>query len=204
MATTTVNLDPEKYTNHEVGVKWDLTKALSLTAATYKIDRENVRYANPDGTFIQTGTSQVKGAEVSLTGHVTKDWQVLASYSRNFGELTNATSPTLTAGTPLALLPRDTVAIWNRYQFAPNWGAGVGVVYHSDMFATLQPANNRVQLPAYTTVDAALYWKALPNIDVQLNFTNIFNEKYILTADANDNLTPGAPRSAVLSIRSKF
>ena len=204
VATATVNLDPEKYTNREIGIKWDLTKALALTAATYKTDRENVRFANPDGTFIQTGTSQVKGAEIALTGYVNRDWQVTAGYSRNFGELTGATSPTLPAGTPLPLLPRDTLAIWNRYQFADNWGAGLGVVYHSDMFAALSPLSTRVKLPGYTTVDAALYWKITPKLDAQLNVTNIFDTKYILTADGNDNLSPGASRSAILSIRSKF
>jgi len=204
VATTTVNLDPEKYTNRELGIKWDLSKALSFSAAAYKTDRENVRYANPDGTFVQTGTSQVNGAELALTGFVTKDWQVSTGYSRNFGQLTSATSPTLPAGTPLSLLPRDTIAVWNRYQLTPEWGAGVGVVYHSDMFAALQPFASRVLLPGYTTVDGAIYWKVMPNLDAQLNLTNIFNAKYIQTADGNDNLSPGTPRSAIVSIRSKF
>ncbi len=204
VATATVNLDPEKYINREVGVKWDITKALALTAATYKTDRENVRFANANGTFIQTGQSRVKGGELTLTGSITQDWQISAGYTRSFGELTSATSPTLVAGTPLPNLPRETISVWNRYQFLPNWGAGVGVVYHTPMFAALQPASNLVQLPAFTTVDAALYWKIMPNLSAQLNVTNIFNAKYIQSADSNDNLTPGAPTSAMLSITSKF
>jgi catecholate siderophore receptor len=204
VATATVNLEPEKYINREVGVKWDITKRLALTAATYKTDRENVRFANADGTFIQTGQSRVKGAELTLTGTVTDDWQLSAGYTRNFGELAGATSPTLVAGTPLPNLPRETISIWNRYQFLPNWGVGAGVVYHAPMFAALQPRTNLVQLPAFTSVDAALYWKMMPNISAQLNVTNVFNTRYIQSADSNDNILPGAPTTATLSITSKF
>jgi catecholate siderophore receptor len=37
-------------------------------------------------------------------------------------------------------------------------------------------------LPSYTTVDAALFWQINDNLKAQLNVTNLFNEKYILTA----------------------
>jgi catecholate siderophore receptor len=45
VATNTVTLDPEKYTNYEVGAKWDVVPALAITAALYRTDRENIRFA---------------------------------------------------------------------------------------------------------------------------------------------------------------
>jgi catecholate siderophore receptor len=204
VAANTVNLEPEKYTNYEVGVKWDVTKALAFTAATYRVDRENVRFAQANGTFVQTGESRVEGHEITLTGYVTNRWQVSGGWSHNHGELTSATSPTLVAGTPLPLLPSDTVSLWNRYQITSNWAAGVGVVYHTEMFASLQPFNNLVVLPSFTTVDAAVYWKINEHWKAQLNVTNLFNERYILSADNNDNLSPGAPTTVVLSMTSRF
>lgn len=201
----TLTLDPEKYTNYEIGAKWDISRALAATAALFRTDRENVRFATSPTTFVQTGESQVEGLELTLTGYITNKWQIAAGYSHIFkGELTNATSTTLPAGTPLPLLPQDTFSLWNRYQLTPTFGAGVGVVYHSDSFATLQPSNNRVVLPSFTTVDAALFFKLSEKTTAQLNFGNIFNEGYIVSADANDNLTPGAPRSVILSVTSKF
>ena len=122
VAANTVNLEPEKYTNYEVGVKWDVTKALAFTAATYRVDRENVRFAQANGTFVQTGESRVEGHEITLTGYVTNRWQVSGGWSHNHGELTSATSPTLVAGTPLPLLPSDTVSLWNRYQITLQLG----------------------------------------------------------------------------------
>jgi len=181
-----------------------VTRALALTAATYRVDRENVRFAQPDGTFVQTGQSRVEGYEIALTGYVTNQWQISAGWSHNHGELTSATSPVLPAGTPLPLLPSDTLSLWNRYQLTPAWGAGVGLVYHTEMFASLQPLNNLVVLPSYITVDAALFWKINDNLKAQLNVTNLFNERYILSADNNDNLSPGAPATVTLSMTTRF
>lgn len=200
----TRELEPEKYENKEVGLKWDITEALAFTTAFYEVDRTNVRFAQPDGTFIQTGKSQVDGVEVTLTGYVTDRWQVAGGYGHQTGELTSSTSATLPAGTPLPLLPSDTFSLWNRYQLTPDLGAGLGVIYHSNFFASLQPDTNRVELPAYTTVDAALYYRINDHLRAQLNAINIFNESYILTADSNDNLSPGAPRTFYVSLTSSY
>jgi catecholate siderophore receptor len=211
VALNTLTLDPEKYTNYEIGAKWDVTRALAFTAAAYRTDRENVRFpiTLPDGSpgFVQTGESQVEGLELTLTGYLTDKWQVAGGYNHIFkGELTSATSPTLPAGTPLPLLPEDTFSIWNRYQFSSWFGAGIGLVYHSSSLATLLGPTDptRVVLPAYTTVDAALFFKLNEKWSAQLNVNNIFNEGYIVSADSVNNLTPGAPTTAILSVTAKF
>jgi catecholate siderophore receptor len=203
--TSTLTLDPEKYTNREVGAKWDMTPTLAFTTAYFVTDRENVRFPQANNTFVQSGKSQVQGIEVTLTGYLTDKWQVAGGYQHIFkGELTSQISATLLAGNPLPLLPEDTFSLWNRYQFTPFFGAGVGLVYHSDSFATLMGPGSRVVIPAFTTVDAALFFKFSETLSAQVNVTNIFNEGYIVSADGNDNLTPGAPRTAILSVTSKF
>ena len=102
------------------------------------------------------------------------------------------------------MLPHDTISLWNRYQFTPMWAAGVGVVYHTDNCATLQPDSNRVVLPSFTPVDAALFVDLDKNWSGQVNVSNIFNADYIVSADANDNLTPGAPTTVVFSLTARF
>jgi catecholate siderophore receptor len=203
--TSTLTLEPEKYTNRELGAKWDVTPTLAFTTAYFVTDRENVRFPQANNTFVQSGKSQVEGIEVTLTGYLTDKWQIAGGYQHIFkGALTSQISPTLLAGNPLPLLPEDTFSLWNRYQFTPLFGAGVGLVYHSDSFATLMGPGSRVMMPAFTTVDAALFFKLSETLSAQVNMTNIFNEGYIVSADGNDNLTPGAPRTAILSVTSKF
>ncbi len=57
----TKDLELEKYVNKEVGLKWGITPELAFTTAVYEVDRINVRFAQPDSTFIQAGKSEVEG-----------------------------------------------------------------------------------------------------------------------------------------------
>ncbi len=200
--SATVNLDPEKFTNYEVGVKWDVTADLAFTAAGYQLTRTNVRFQQPDGTFVQTGETEVKGFEAGLVGYLTDAWQISAGYGHQVGKVTKATATTAPAGTPLPLLPSDTFSLWNRYQFTKAFGAGFGIVHRTDMLAQL--STTEVVLPSFTTVDAAVFWKINDNLRAQVNVENIFNEGYYISAHNNNNITPGAPTTAYVSLTSNF
>lgn len=207
--TTTSSFEPEKFTNYEIGAKFDVTPALSLTVAHYWLTRENSRFNDPlqGGRAVQTGETEVEGTEVTLTGYVTDKWQVAAGYANQYGEVTGATvtgTTTINLGTELPNLPRNTFSLWNRYQFTDRWGAGVGVIHRDDMIAALANDGAQVILPDYTTVDAALYFKLNDNLRAQLNVENLFNEKYFLNAHNNNNIQPGAPTTAYFSVTSNF
>ena len=48
LSLTNQALDPEEFTNYELGAKWDLGTALSFTAALYRLDRGNVIVPDPN------------------------------------------------------------------------------------------------------------------------------------------------------------
>ena len=202
----TVTAEPEKFTNYEIGAKYDITPSLSFTMAHYWLTRENSRFTigTAPTDVIQTGETQVEGTEVTLGGYVTDKWQIAAGYGHQNGEVTKATA--VPAGSELPNVPRDTFSLWNRYQFSPMWGAGVGVVHRADMIAVLRTAANSsiVTLEDYTTVDAALFFKLNENLSAQLNVENILNEEYFVNAHTKDNIQPGAPTAVYLSITSNF
>ena len=50
LTPTTETLEPEKFTNRELGVKWDLHPDLALTAAWYRLDRTNTTAPDPNST----------------------------------------------------------------------------------------------------------------------------------------------------------
>ena len=64
--------------------------------------------------------------------------------------------------------------------------------------------DNTVRLPGFTRVDAAVYAKIDKNVRAQLNIENLFDAKYYSGAHNNNNITPGSPFAARLSIIANF
>jgi len=212
LATTTANLAPETATNHEVGGRWDLQPKLTLSAALFRTDRNNVRVADPanPGLFVKTGQLRSDGFEIGLQGEVTRRWQVYgglsnlnARASKPFNSGTAASAATIVpAGTKLGLVPEHTLSLWNRFTLDGGWSAGLGVIYQSRAFATV---SNAVTLPAFSRADAAVFFTFNDGKSrLALNIENLFDRKYFPTADNDNNISPGAPRNARLTVTTAF
>jgi catecholate siderophore receptor len=203
LAPNTADLAPEKATNYEIGAHWDLLPKLTLSAAIFRLDRDDVRSPDPlnPGFFIKTGQQRTEGAEIGLQGEVTRSWKVYGGYAYLDGRITQTTSAA-PSGARLQLVPRNMASLWNRFDFNPNWGAGLGVVYQGASFATLE---NRVELPAFTRADGAVYYTFTGGrTRIALNVENLFDRKYFPTADGNNNISPGAPRNLRLTVSTMF
>lgn len=192
-------LDPEEFTNREVGIKWDVTEQLAATAAIYELERTNVATADPaDPTrSILVDGQRVRGVELELTGQLTSAWQVTGGYAYQDSELLEPQYD----GNEIAQVPQDSFSLWNRYDLDPQWGLGLGVIYQGDVFAA---ADNKVVLPSFTRVDAAVYYKASPQLSLQLNVENLLNEEYYASAHTNNSITPGSPMALGLSANLSF
>ena len=182
------NLDPEESLNKEVGVKWDARPDLSLTAAVYRLERKNVAEEFPanSGSFRLIDGQTVKGVELGFNGRLTQKWQVVGGYAFADSEID-------AGGKETAMTPRHTFSLWNRYDVNDTYGAALGVVSRSEMFAS---SGNAVVLPGYARVDAALYMQATKDLRLQLNVENLFNTDYTLNAYNDDNISPGSPTNA--------
>ena len=110
-------------------------------------------------------------------------------------------SPPIVAGNRVQLVPYNQFSWWNKYQINPTWAAAVGVIYFSDSFAS---SDDSVRLPGFVRFDAAVYAKIDEMWRVQLNVENIFNKGYWATADGNNNISPGQPRTVRLTAIAKF
>lgn len=196
-------LDPERFVNREVGVKWDLRSDFSLTAAVYQLDRENVAATDPaDPTrLVLVKGQRSKGVELGAEGVVRPGWTLVGGYAYQDGEITQTQSATVRAGARLAQLPRHSASLWNRVDMTPRLGLGLGVIYRSAMFAS---TDNTVTLPGFTRLDAALYYKVSDQVSAQLNVENIFDKGYYAAANSNTNITPGSPRAVRLSLRLSY
>jgi catecholate siderophore receptor len=199
---TAPNLAPERFTNYEVGAKWDIQPALSLTAALFRLDRTNTttpNAADPTTTDI-AGTTRTKGAELALVGQVTPQWQVSGGYTWQDGHIKG------NEDVRIAQVPKHQFALWNRYDFNASVGAGIGVIHQSSQWAALHNpgVSNATRLPAFTRVDAALFFTASEKLQFQVNVENLLDEEYFSDAHNNNNITPGAPINARLTARVKF
>lgn len=198
---TTAALAPEEFRNLEAGVKWDLTEALALTGAIYRLDRDNTRATDPvTGNTVLSGKSRTEGVEVSLVGRVTDRLDVSLGYVLQDGEI-RATTAAAPAGRKLAQLPRHQASAWGRYNFSKRFGLGLGLIHQSSQFASI---SNAVRLPAFTRIDAAAYYDLTDAVTLQLNVENLTDTDYFPSAHTDNNISTSRPLNAKLTLRMKF
>ena len=188
-------LDPEEFENQEVGVKWNITDGLSLTAAYFEVERDSGTSVDPSDPerSILIGT-ETDGFELQLTGLVTDNWTINAGYSNLQGER-------IQDETDLAQLPEHMVTVWNMVDLNDQWRLGGGIIYQSEQYASL---NNTTELPDFTRVDAALYYQATDALAVQLNVENLLDEDYYPSAHNDNNISTGEPLNARLGFTYSF
>ncbi|MEQ1497439.1 MAG: TonB-dependent siderophore receptor [Novosphingobium sp.] len=196
------SLEPEAFRNLELGAKWQIMPAFSLTAAVFQLERSNTRVAHPahPGFFVLTGKSRAKGLELSVGGRITAAWQISLGYTLQQGEIRSATTAA-PAGRKLDKLPRHQASAWTRYDLTPRFGLGLGVVHQSGQFATI---SNAVWLPGFTRLDAAAYYDVSDRFSLQLNVENLTDQVYFSSAHSDNNIQPGDPINAKLTARLKF
>jgi catecholate siderophore receptor len=202
LTTITEQVKPEKFTNYEVGVKWDPQAKLALTSAVYRLDRTNTRSTDPaDPTkIVQTGSQRTNGFEFGMNGQVTRAWQLIGGYAYQNAFVTSATT-TARARAQVAQVPHYTLSVWNMYQVQPRVAAGLGLVRRTDMYAAI---DNTVTLPGYTDIDAAIYVTLTGRLRAQVNAENVFNRHYFANADNNTNISPGSPRAVRVAFVARF
>lgn len=98
-------------------------------------------------------------------------------------------------------VPHRIFSLWNNYQIRPKLGAGLGLLYRSDMFAAV---DNTVTLPGYTRADAAVFYSLTERWRLQANLENPLDKTYYLNADNNTNISPGSPRALRVGLTARF
>ncbi|MFL6856519.1 MAG: TonB-dependent receptor [Allosphingosinicella sp.] len=199
---TLAALEPERFDNYELGVKWDVRPTLSLNAAVYRLDRTNTRAPDPadPSRTILTGAQRSKGAEIGLTGQIRPNWRVSAGYAYTDAEISRTTAAA-PAGRKVALVPRHQASLWTRYDVSERFGAGVGVYHQSKSFTSI---SNTTILPAFTRVDAAAYVKLTDRIEAQVNVENLLGARYFASAFNDNNIMPAAPTTVRGTLRFHF
>ncbi len=207
LAANNAELEPEKAKNWEVGGKWDISSKLAATAALFRLDRANVKAVDPaNPTRLQlSGLQRTEGLEVGLQGQLTPSWQVYAGYANldaRVEKTTGSGTSAVPAGNVVALVPKQAISMWNRVELGSGWAVGLGLVHQSSVYANT--ASNAVTLPAFSRADGAVYYQFDSKTRLALNVENLFDRRYYATAGGDNNIIVGTPRSAMLTLSSRF
>jgi catecholate siderophore receptor len=202
LTTITQQVEPEKFSNYEVGVKWDTRLGLSVTGAVYRLDRTNTRSTDPNDPtrIIQTGVQRTNGFEAGVNGTILHRWTMAGGYAWQDAYVRSATA-SARAGAVVGQVPHHTFSLWNQVQLIRRLSAGLGLIQRSDMFATI---DNTVVLDGYFKADAAAYFTVSRQLRLQVNIENLANRAYYLNAGSNTNISPGSPRRVRVALITRF
>ncbi|MEM7082999.1 MAG: TonB-dependent siderophore receptor [Pseudomonadota bacterium] len=186
-------LDPNTFSNMEVGIKWDFVNSLSLTAAIFEIEQESPVVSDADASQFDIIRTTVDGFEAQLQGRLTDTWTISAGYSYLDGKQANGTLRPRE-------LPENMFSVWNTYQPTEKIGVGFGLTYQDESFIN---NSNSATLPAYTRADAMVFYNLSDTMRIQLNVENLTDEEYFPNSHSTHQATVGAPLNARLTFVSR-
>ena len=186
-------LDPNTFTNREVGVKWELFQDFDLTAALFEIEQSSPQVADDDPSTLDVIESEISGFELQIQGQITENWFLSAGYSYLEGEQVDRSGST---GKTPRELPENMLSLWNNYQLTDKLGVGVGLTFQDESFIN---NGNSATLPSYTRFDLSAYYYVSEKLRLQLNIDNLTDELYFPNAHSTHQASVGAPFSARLS-----
>ncbi len=175
----TLNLDsestrPQFFENTEAGLKWDIKPDFSLTAALFTLDRESYTSVDPEdpGQVILVEGSVTSGFELQLSGVLMDGWSINTGYSYLDGEVQRADGSG-NDGNSTRQTPENMFSIWNNFQINQGLSIGLGATYQDSFFIQ---EDNSVEVPAYTRVDAGIFYDMSDQVRMQLNIENLLDE----------------------------
>ena len=191
-------LDPNTFSNLEVGVNWDIASDFSLRAALFEMEASSPQPADTDPATLDVIDTETTGFEAELTGFLTDRWFVSAGYTYLDSAQVNSFG---VSGLRPRELPEHMFSLWNQYAVNDRLGVGLGLVYQDQSFA--DNGNNGI-MPSYTRVDAAVFYKLSDSLRLQLNVENLFDTDYYPHSHSTHQISVGAPVNAALTIRGEF
>lgn len=203
--------DPQTSDQYEIGTKVELTPNLGITLAAFQLIKDNLTMADPNNVTktILAGEATSNGGELDITGKVTDNWSLIASYA--YTDVRYTRSDRL-QGQPIHSVPRHGGSLWNTYKFADSgWRVGGGIVYRGERLAmqrSAAPSLYPYMLDSYTLINAMVGYDFKVStypVKAQLNISNATDERYYpSTYGSFDRIALGSPRSIMGSINIHF
>ena len=208
--------DPQKARTVEVGTKWNVFgDQLRLTAALFRTVVSNLVAQDPvDLQYYQIGHERVQGIELGAGGQITKHWAISAGYTvmnthADGGIVSSSTTPSAPAtdgSNTLAYTPKSSFTAWSTWRLPHHVTLGAGARHSGEM---QRGHDGAIGTPAFTEAYWVFDGMASYDIDrhasLQLNVYNLFDKRYVAAINKSGyRYTPGAPRSAMLTLNIRY
>lgn len=208
---------PSKAKEVEAGVKYQMPNSKTLlTAAMYQLDeRDEVTYDYTIFHKRQVGKIRSKGIELEAHSEITKNIDLIATYSYGNSKYTK-TSITTLKDKPVERNPSHQASLWADYKFTygpfDGLSSGFGVRYIGttnayDVLTVTDAAGNKqygmrkqFEVPAYTIYDWTLRYDfsakapSLKGLSLQVNANNLFNKHYVSACGTDTSCFYGVER----------
>lgn len=207
---TDVGTDPEKTRTFEAGTKWEFFDGRALvTGALFRVEKTDARTASLVAGEPPTldGDQKIDGIELSVTGNITRNWQVFSGYTLLDSEIVSSnTNPTNVngvliseVGKRLVNTPRNSFNLWTTYRLNKFFFGG-GPRFVGKRFGN--NINTRF-IDSYWVVDAMGSYQVSKNLDLRVNLNNI-GDKYYIDRIGGGHIIPGAARIITVSAGFSF
>jgi len=200
--TANTAIEPEKTYTTEAGTKWELLGAkLLLSGAIFHVEKTNARTPGvlPDEPAqVLQGNQRVNGAELGITGNITRSLRVFGAYTLLDSEITKSNMPA-ELGKEFINTPRNSMSLWSSYTIK-KLTVGGGVRFIDSRFGN---NTNTRRVNSYWTLDALAQYSINKYLDLRMNLYNM-NDAYYFERIAGGHLVPGAARSAMITTNFRF
>lgn len=199
------DLEPERNTSYEIGAKWEVADGhLLLTAAAFRIDKDNARENLGGGNYALVGKLRSQGFELGINGNITPRWAVFGGYTYLDTKITDSADPAI-IGTRFANVPEHSFALLTSYALSERLTLGVQAEHRSRIYGGTYEANQN-SVPGYWKFDAVARFRISETLELRANVMNIFDKRYYdaiyRSGSPFSYVAPG--RSATASITATF
>jgi iron complex outermembrane recepter protein len=206
------DLVPETGRSYEFGHRWQgFHGRVHTSLAFYKIERNNVVIAKPQGIYEQAGQQSSKGIDLDVDADLGHGVRLFANYGFTLPRFDNYLQLNEDddgneflvdfKGHRPYFTQRHAANVWLTKSWRQGFSASIGARYLGSMFTNNE---NTILLGGWTTFSGAVsyrhsFWEA------SLNAENLFNrQRYFLGADYSDQVYPGAPINVFATLRMRF
>jgi catecholate siderophore receptor len=224
LSVSTTVLPPEENQTYEVGTKWDFFhERLSMAGALFQTIKDNAKETSPSNALVTVlaGNQEVKGTQISVTGRMPHDFNLLTGYAFLKSEVIASQFYPNAIGAPLASVPKQTFNAWLTREIGWRFSGGFGGNYVASRTASstipyvatswngTTPANAVVtatalkQVPGYWLFSAEVHRPISERFELQANVYNLLN-RFFIDEPHPSHLVPGAGRSALFGLNYKF